>query len=403
MQVVEQVLESWDDKNSTVKFDSIASIIDDYKQGKMVIILDDEDRENEGDLLIAAEAVSADDINFMAKYGRGLICLTLTEQKCQQLNLPLMVSNKTANNSPFGTRFTVSVEAAQGVTTGISAADRATTIKACIQLNANSNDIVQPGHIFPIMAQPGGVLVRAGHTESGCDLARLAGFREPASVLVEILNEDGTMARRDDLFRFAKKHGLKIGTVADLIKYRLKHEKTLEQVLTTKWPTRYGEFELKCFIDHITDTTHYALVKGDIAADDLPYVRVHVENKTTDLLYYSNKEENKLVASGWPLDESMEYISKQKSGVIVIISNDYNSKDMLNIISNKLKANLHHNKAKNILDKTTEQKILRRIGIGSQILQELGVTKMNLLSEPVRYSGLSGFNLEIVNFIRYEK
>lgn len=201
-------------------FDDIEDIISDFKLGKMVIMLDDEDRENEGDLLIAAEKVTADDINFMTKFGRGLICLTLTEQRCNTLNLPLMVTNSADNKSRYGTRFTVSVEAAHGVTTGISAADRATTIKACINEDAVPSDLVKPGHMFPIMARPGGVLTRPGHTEAGCDLAKLAGFKSESSVLVEVLNDDGTMARRDDLLVFAKKHNLKIGIIADLIKYR---------------------------------------------------------------------------------------------------------------------------------------------------------------------------------------
>lgn len=223
MQVVEKILQN----DVDYKFNSIEEILSDYRQGKMIIMLDDEDRENEGDLLMAAERITAEDINFMATHGRGLICLTLTEQHCQQLQLPLMVSCNSNNQAPFGTRFTVSVEAARGVTTGISSADRAATIKACIKPDASPNDIVKPGHMFPIMAQSGGVLVRAGHTEAGCDLAHLAGFRPSASVLVEILNADGSMARRDDLFLFARKHGLKIGTIADLIKYRLENEKAV--------------------------------------------------------------------------------------------------------------------------------------------------------------------------------
>ncbi len=227
MQLVDKIIPT----NNSFRFNSIEEILSDYNKGKMVIMLDDEDRENEGDLLIAAELVTANDINFMATYGRGLICLTLTEQHCQQLQLPLMVSSDGENQTRFGTRFTVSVEAAKGVTTGISAADRATTIRACVKQDASSEDIVKPGHIFPIMAQPGGVLVRAGHTEAGCDLARLAGLKQSASVLVEILNSDGSMARRDDLFIFAQKHGLKIGTIADLIKYRLKIESKISEVI----------------------------------------------------------------------------------------------------------------------------------------------------------------------------
>lgn len=383
--------------NKTKTFDKMEDIIADFKQGKMVILLDDEDRENEGDLLIAAECVTAADINFMAKYGRGLICLTLTEKRCKQLNLPLMVSDKKNNNAPFGTRFTVSVEAAQGVTTGISAADRATTIQACIKDDASPYDIVQPGHIFPIMAQPGGVLTRAGHTEANCDLARLAGFKSEAAVLVEILNEDGTMARRDDLLAFAQRHGLKIGTIADLIKYRLNNEKTVEQVSETIWPTKYGEFKLRVYIDHITGYMHHALVKGDLSKNKIPYVRVHVENKVTDILFYNSHNKNDLdysVASGWPLDKSIEYISKQDCGVVLILESDKSNRDILNYINKNTESKL--------TDKNYQQKVLRRIGIGSQILSDIGITKMNLLSKPVQYFGLAGFNLEVEKYISFD-
>lgn len=386
----------------TTAFDSIEDIIADYKKGKMVIMLDDEDRENEGDLLIAAEKVSADDINFMARYGRGLICLTLSEARCKQLQLPLMVANNNHNNSPFGTRFTVSVEAAAGVTTGISAADRATTIKACIKSGATSEDIVQPGHIFPIMAQPGGVLVRAGHTEAGCDMARLAGCNQDASVLVEILNEDGSMARRDDLFKFAKEHDLKIGTIADLIKYRLENEVTLEKVYSMPWQTKYGEFELKCYLDQVTNLMHYALVKGHLDPTDTPYVRVHVENKISDVLFHEGSGDISLLSSGWPLDKSFEYIAQQKAGVIVILANEKSNDEMINILKNKVNKSKDNN-ITNINSKKDNQKIMHRIGVGSQILQDLGVTKMNVLSQPIKYSGLSGFNLKVENYIQYEK
>jgi 3,4-dihydroxy-2-butanone 4-phosphate synthase len=237
---------------------TIEEIIDDLRQGKMVIIMDDEDRENEGDLLMAAEQVTPEAINFMARYGRGLICLTLTRERCQQLRLPLMVG---INESPHSTNFTVSIEAASGVTTGISAADRATTVQAAVRPDALPQDLVQPGHIFPLMAQPGGVLVRAGHTEAGCDLARLAGLA-PASVIVEILNEDGTMARRPDLEVFAQRHGLKIGTIADLIHYRVANEKTIERVSECNLPTEFGDFRLIAFQDCIDNELHMALVKG---------------------------------------------------------------------------------------------------------------------------------------------
>lgn len=377
-------------------FNTTEEILADFAAGKMVIILDDEDRENEGDLLIAADKVRPEDINYMAKFGRGLICLTLTEQRCQQLHLPLMVAHGSKNNAPFGTRFTVSIEASKDVTTGISAKDRATTIKACIAPHATAADIVQPGHVFPIMAQPGGVLTRAGHTEAGCDLARLSGFKSEAAVLVEILNEDGSMARRDDLFKFAHKHNLKIGTIADLIKYRLQHEKTVEQIATTLWPTQYGKFKLSCYLDHITGNTHFALITADFSTKTTPYIRVHVENKITDLLCYHNLESDKAHTS-WPLTKAIEFVAKKGNGVILILSNEQKDLDIINLVNNS-KNEIVNNK----LHKSNEQKVLRHIGIGSQILNDLGITKMQLLSEPVKYYGLSGFNLEVEQYIKYE-
>ena len=257
-----------------------AEIIEDIRQGKMVILMDDEDRENEGDVLMAAEYVTPEAINFMATHARGLICLTLTSKRCKQLDLPLMVD---ANKSPFSTNFTLSIEAAEGVTTGISAADRARTVKAAVARDARPSDIVQPGHIFPLMAQDGGVLVRAGHTEAGCDLARLAGL-EPAAVIVEILNEDGTMARRPDLEIFAKKHGVKIGTIADLIEYRNLNETTIEQVARCQLPTEVGDFQLVTFKDTIDNQLHFALIKGDIDPEQPTLVRVHLHDTFSDLL-----------------------------------------------------------------------------------------------------------------------
>ena len=249
----------------------IEDIIEDIRLGKMVILMDDEDRENEGDLIIAADKITPQGINFMATHGRGLICLTLTEQRCKLLNLPRMVD---ANKAQFATNFTVSIEAATGVTTGISAADRSRTVEAAVGVDAVASDIVQPGHIFPLMAQEGGVLTRAGHTEAGCDLARLAGC-SPASVIVEILKEDGTMARRPDLEIFAEKHGIKIGTIADLIEYRNANETTIVKESQCKLPTRYGDFELVTYRDTIDDELHYAMVKGEIDSDAVTTVRVH--------------------------------------------------------------------------------------------------------------------------------
>ena len=282
-----------------MKLNTTEEIIEDIRQGKMVVIMDDEDRENEGDLLMASSAVTADDVNFMARYGRGLICITLIEQRCKQLNLPLMIHGTDLIES---TNFTMSIEAAEGVTTGISAGDRAVTIQAAVKADASPKDIVQPGHIFPLMAQPGGVLTRAGHTEAGCDLAALAGL-EPSSMIVEILNEDGTMARRPDLETFAKEHNLKIGTIEDLISYRLRNEKTVERIAECDFPSNYGEFKLIAYRNNLDALVHYALVNvaGEIDSDEPVLVRVHMKNALTDA--FGSKD-----LKPWPLsDASVSY------------------------------------------------------------------------------------------------
>ncbi len=265
---------AWSPLNTT---DEIVAAI---RAGEMVVILDDEERENEGDLVMAATKVRAEDVNFMAKYGRGLICLTLTRARCEQLRLPLMVSNTDVRQT---TNFTISIEAAEGVTTGISAHDRARTIQAAVAPKAEPRDLRQPGHIFPLMAQPGGVLTRAGHTEAGCDLARLAGL-EPAAVIVEILNDDGAMARRDDLVKFARRHGLKIGTIADLIEYRLRTEESVEIVGEANVETEFGAFRLVCFEDHVNRAVHLALARGKLDAKTPTLVRVHRQDTLSDVL-----------------------------------------------------------------------------------------------------------------------
>ncbi|MDN5869864.1 MAG: 3,4-dihydroxy-2-butanone-4-phosphate synthase, partial [Nitrococcus sp.] len=260
-------------------FNSIDEILTDLRRGRMAIIVDEEDREDEGDLVMAASMVRPEDINFMARYGRGLICLTLTRERCAQLRLPLMVNETESRQS---TNFTLSIEAASGVTTGISAADRARTIQAAVAPMARPEELVQPGHIFPLMAQPGGVLTRAGHTEAGCDLARLAGF-EPAAAIVEILNEDGTMARRSDLMRFAREHGLKIGTVADLIAYRIRNERTVKRVAECELPTEYGTFRLYAYQDTVDGALHFALVHSMVQPEHPTLVRVHIQNTLSDV------------------------------------------------------------------------------------------------------------------------
>lgn len=361
---------------------SIEEIIEDIRLGKMVILMDDEDRENEGDLIMAADMVTPEAVNFMATFGRGLICQTLTRARCQQLNLPLMVTN---NNAQFSTNFTVSIEAAEGVTTGISAQDRAVTVKAAVGKDAKPSDIVQPGHIFPLMAQEGGVLIRAGHTEAGCDLARLAGF-EPSSVIVEILNDDGTMARRPDLEIFAEKHGLKMGTIADLIEYRNTKETSVVREAQCKLPTRFGEFDMITFRDTVDNQLHHVLIKGDIKENVL--VRVHLQNTFNDLLHSERDQQR-----SWPLEKAMQRIADE-GGVLVLLGNEEHNSDILA----KVKA-FELEDSGQAPTPAKWQGTSRQVGVGSQILADVGVTKMRLLSSPKRYHSLSGFGLEVTDYI----
>ncbi|MFA5628458.1 MAG: bifunctional 3,4-dihydroxy-2-butanone-4-phosphate synthase/GTP cyclohydrolase II [Thiohalomonadaceae bacterium] len=362
-------------------------IIADIRRGRMVILMDDEDRENEGDLIMAASMVRPEDINFMARYGRGLICLTLTKERCEQLQLPLMVSD---NKEKHGTAFTLSIEAAHGVTTGISAYDRAHTVRVAVAPNATSADIVQPGHIFPLMAQPGGVLTRAGHTEAGCDLTRLAGM-EPAAVIVEVLNEDGSMARRPDLEAFAREHDIKIGTVADLIQYRLQNEPTVERMASYKLPTAFGEFTLVAYRDLIAHEMHLAVVKGKISSVEPALVRVHMQNDLCDL--FANQHKN----CGWPLHSALNYIAQHGSGVAVVLRQHKSADELLHEIRHcQLEG---EGGAPAPEGKSTD---LRTYGIGAQILLDLGVRKMRVMSSPKRMHGLSGFGLEVVEYIAHE-
>lgn len=358
-------------------------IIQDISQGKMVILMDDADRENEGDLIMAASLVQADDINFMARFGRGLICLTLMQERCRQLRLPMMVGD---NQSAYSTNFTVSIEAAEGVSTGISAADRATTISAAVAKDARPDDLASPGHIFPLMAQPGGVLIRAGHTEAGCDLARLAGL-EPAAVIVEILNEDGTMARRPDLEVFAKAHDLKIGTIADLIHYRIQNEKNVERVSECQLTTEYGNFQLVAFQDSINDELHLALIAGEILSDEPTLVRVHMQDTLCDLFGTQHTD------CHWPLKNALRRIAKEGKGVILVLRNQDTSKELIKRIHD---FQLHDTDTK--VPKRRGKSAMRTFGIGAQILSDLGIVKMRLLSAPTKFHGLSGFNIEIVEY-----
>jgi len=363
---------------------STKEIIEDIRQGKMVILMDDEDRENEGDLIMAAECVRPEDINFMARYGRGLICLTLSKERCERLHLPLMVSQ---NNERHTTNFTVSIEAAEGVTTGISAADRAVTVRTAVAPDARASDLVQPGHIFPLMAQPGGVLTRAGHTEAGSDLARLAGM-EPAAVIVEILNEDGSMARRPDLEKFAAEHGIKIGTIADLIEYRMLNEKTIEHVAASRMPTEFGEFRLHAYRNLIDDQVHLALVKGDMDPETPTLVRVHVENTLCDI-FGSRRND-----CGWPLRDVLQRIADEGQGVAIILR----LADESDVLINRIRQYAEEDRGID-LPRHEVGNDLRTIGIGAQILTELGVRQMRVLSAPKKMHGLSGFGLEVVEYV----
>jgi 3,4-dihydroxy 2-butanone 4-phosphate synthase/GTP cyclohydrolase II len=362
----------------------VSEIIEELRQGRMVVIMDDEDRENEGDLLIAADKARPEDINFMAKHGRGLICLTLTSERCRQLNLPLMVND---NGTPFSTNFTVSIEAAEGVTTGISAADRAATIRAAIKPDANPADIIMPGHIFPLMARRGGVLARAGHTEAGVDLARLAGL-SPASVICEILSDDGSMARQPELEQFARQHGLKIGTIADLIHYRMQNEATVQRVAECHLPTAFGDFRVIAYHDDIEDTAHLALVKGEIRHDEPTLVRVHVQGSLLDLLGVEHR------GGSWSLHDAMARVGEEGRGVVVILQQDEPPADLVRQIEH-----FHRQEQGIELPVKRPQLALRTYGLGSQILADVGVGKMRVLSHALKAPGLSGFGLEIVDYI----
>ncbi|WP_111979656.1 bifunctional 3,4-dihydroxy-2-butanone-4-phosphate synthase/GTP cyclohydrolase II [Algibacillus agarilyticus] len=367
-----------------MKLNTAAELIEDIKHGKMVVLMDDEDRENEGDLIMAAEFVTPEAINFMATHGRGLICMPLTAERCAQLNLPLMSDR---NKAAFATNFTVSIEAAEGVTTGISAADRATTILAAVAKNALPEDIVQPGHIFPLMAQDGGVLNRAGHTEAGCDLARLAGC-EPAAVIVEILKEDGNMARRPDLEKFAEQHQLKIGTIADLIEHRNVTETTIEKIAECKLPTAYGEFDLITFKDTIDDQIHFVLKNVDVKPEEPTLVRVHLINTFNDLLR-STRDNN----SHWSLNRAMKKIADE-GGVVLLLGKNESANELINIVERFANEDV----GKKVKTKSTVG-TSRTVGVGSQILAALNIGKMRLLSAPKRYHALSGFGLEVVEYV----
>ncbi len=363
-------------------------IIEDIRQGRMVILMDDEDRENEGDLVMAAEMVRAEDINFMATHARGLICLTLTRERCKQLQLPLMVQS---NGAQFSTNFTLSIEAAEGVTTGISAADRAHTVRTAVKHDAKPTDIVQPGHIFPLMARPGGVLSRAGHTEAGCDLARMAGYT-PASVIVEIMNDDGTMARRPDLELFAQKHNLKIGTIADLIHYRTTNEHTVVRESEVTLPTEYGDFQCVTYRDEIQGCTHLAMIMGDVTPEDPTIVRVHIRTEVLrDLFGAKTGDETK-----WTVRRALQKVAEEGKGVVVLLDTGqrYDLGTALDVALNR--------SPRTKTNDVSSSGVYLTVGTGSQILRDLGVRRMRLLSSPMKFNAISGFDLEIEEYIPCE-
>jgi len=369
-----------------MSFDRIETLIEEIRQGRMIVMLDDEDRENEGDLIMAAGCARPEDINFMARFGRGLICLTLTRQRCEALHLPLMVGDTDTRHQ---TNFTVSIDAADGITTGISAADRALTIRKAVAADALPEDLVQPGHIFPLMSQAGGVLTRAGHTEAGSDLARLAGF-EPASVIVEILNDDGTMARRPELEVFAREHGLKMGTVADLIRYRLENERTVEYLSRCPIETRYGPFELHAFRDQVDGRMHFALVHGSWAENEATTIRVHMADHIADTFALPTR------AGRWTLPTAMEEVVKAGHGVVVVLRMGDDEEGLLRRMRELKSAPESADQ-----DDQAEEQLgdLRTYGIGAQILVALGARRMRVLGSPLRLHGLSGYGLEVVEYI----
>ena len=358
----------------------VEEVVAELKAGRMVILVDEEDRENEGDLVLAADHVTPEAINFMARYGRGLVCLTLTRDRCERLRLPPMVAR---NGTKMGTAFTVSIEAAQGVTTGISAADRARTVQAAVARDARPEDLVQPGHIFPLQAVDGGVLMRAGHTEAGCDLAAMAGLT-PAAVICEIMKDDGTMARLPDLQVFAAAHGLKIGTIADLIEYRSRHESLVEKVGTRTLQTAYGTFTAHAWKDKPSQGVHLALVLGRWTDEEAIPVRVHEPLSVLDAL-----ETNRSMHS-WSLDASLQHIAREGKGVAVLLNGGESSAQLLAQFEGTARAAQAPERGR--MD-------LRTYGIGAQILRECGVHRMTLMGTPRRLPSMAGYGLEITGHL----
>ncbi len=355
---------------------AITEIVADLKAGRMAVLVDEEDRENEGDLIFAADFVTPEKINFMAVHGRGLICMPITAEHAARLNLAPMVAQ---NRSVHGTNFTVSIEAAQGVTTGISAADRAHTIRVAGAADAKPSDIVQPGHVFPLIAQPGGVLARAGHTEACCDLAALAGLT-PAAVLCEIMNADGTMARLPDLAVFAAEHGLKIGAIADLIHYRSRTERLIERIAERPLATAHGAFRLVVYRDKLTEATHLALVRGPVSPDTETLVRVHEPLSVMDLLDTGS------TAHSWTIAAALDAIAEAGRGVVVLLHRPESASEL-------------RQRALDAEPPVSTKVDLRNYGIGAQILRDLNVGKMRLLAKPRKMPSMTGFDLEVTGYL----
>ena len=368
-------------RDSPMSISSTQEIIAEMRAGRMVILVDEEDRENEGDLVLAADFVTPEAINFMAKFGRGLVCLTLSEERCDQLALTMMTAR---NGTSYGTNFTVSIEAAEGVTTGISAADRARTIQVAVAKDAKPADIVQPGHIFPLKAQKGGVLMRAGHTEAGCDFAELAGLT-PAAVICEIMKDDGTMARLPDLIEFAKEHNLKIGTIADLIHYRSQNECFVDRIGERSMETVHGTFQAVLYRDKPSGGAHLALVHGDIVPDQETLVRVHQPVSILDLL------ETKATTHSWNMASAMAAIKQTKRGVMVLLNCEESADELFSQFEALGNPDVRPQQRAARMD-------LRTYGIGAQILKNLSVGKMKLLANPRKMPSMAGFNLEVTGY-----
>jgi len=366
-----------------VAISPVEDIVAEIRAGRMVILVDEEDRENEGDLVLAADHVTPEAINFMARFGRGLICLTLTRERCERLRLPPMVPR---NGTKMGTAFTVSIEAAEGVTTGISAADRARTVQVAVAPDAQPTDLVQPGHIFPLQAADGGVLMRAGHTEAGCDLAGMSGC-SPAAVICEIMKDDGTMARLPDLQLFAAQHGLKIGTIADLIEHRSRHESLIRKLTTRTINTAFGEFSVTAFNDEPSGALHLALVKGQWGPEDSVAVRVHEPLSVLDALEVGR------AMHSWSLERSLRHIAQAGAGVAVLLNCGETAAQLLTQLEGTARS--AHAPERGRMD-------LRTYGVGAQILRECGVLKMQLMGNPRRMPSMAGYGLEITGYIGHD-